>query len=128
MLRQLLVRVLTDEGDTVLALTDAGFTVHAAQHGTHALQLLETLAPCLIVLDLRMPVMDGAAFVRAYRKRPDAHAHLVVMTAEGQKAEIWEIGPSAGVRTPFDLDQLLSVVERWVTAHRPPTGDMVTEA
>ncbi|HEY8741543.1 MAG TPA: hypothetical protein VIU62_00475 [Chloroflexota bacterium] len=34
----------------VLVLTDDGYTVHAAVHGAHALQLLETLAPCLILL------------------------------------------------------------------------------
>ncbi len=102
----------------VVALRDEGYTVHAAVHGAHALQLLETLAPCLILLDLRMPVMDGRAFARAYRARDDADAHLLVMTAEPLAAgAVDEIKPVQVVRKPFDLEQLLPNVEHWVRAH-----------
>jgi CheY-like chemotaxis protein len=50
-----------------MALADEGYAVHTAADGARALELLERLAPCLILLDLRMPVMDGPAFARAYR-------------------------------------------------------------
>ena len=103
----------------VLVLTEEGYTVHAAVHGAHALKLLETLAPCLILLDLRMPVMDGHAFARAYRARDDADALIIVMTAESMVGEFDEINPVHIVRKPFDLDQLLPIVARWVQAHPP---------
>ena len=104
----------------VLALTDEGYTVHAAVHGAHALQLLETIAPCLILLDLRMPVLDGWAFARAYRARDDTDAHLIVMTAEPMVAgSLNEIKPAHVVRKPFDLEGLLPSVEHWVLAHPP---------
>ena len=103
----------------VLTLTAEGYTVHAAVHGDHALQLLETLAPCLILLDLRMPVMDGRAFARAYRARDAAAAHIIVMTAEVRPGDLDEIAPVQVVAKPFDLEQLLPIVERWVQAHTP---------
>lgn len=104
----------------VLALTDEGYTVHAAVHGVHALQLLEKIAPCLILLDLRMPIMDGWVFARAYRARDDADAHLIVMTAEPIVAGSLDvIKPVHVARKPFDLEQLLSSVERSVLAHPP---------
>lgn len=104
----------------VLALTDEGYTVHVAVHGAHALQLLEKVAPCLILLDLRMPIMDGHAFARAYRARNDADAHLIVMTAEPiVVGSLNEIKPVHVARKPFDLEQLLPSVERWVLAHPP---------
>ena len=103
----------------VLVLTDAGYAVPAAVHGAHALQLLETLAPCLILLDLRMPVMDGHAFARAYRARDEADAHLIVMTAEPYVGSLDEINPVHVVRKPFDLEQLLPIVDQWVQAHLP---------
>ena len=86
----------------VLVLTDEGYTVHAAVHGAHALRVLETLAPCLILLDLRRPVMDGFAFARAYRAREDADAHIVVMTAEFQPGELDAIAPVQIIPKPFD--------------------------
>lgn len=103
----------------VLALTDEGYTVHAAVHGAHALQVLEILAPCLILLDLRMPVMDGHAFARAYRAREDADAHIVVMTAEFQPGELEEVAPVQIIPKPFDLEEILPVVEQWVQVHTP---------
>ena len=108
--RQLLVRALSDEG----------YTVHAAVHGAHALLLLEEIAPCLILLDLRMPVMDGWAFARAYRARDDADADLIVLTAEPlATGALDEIAPVQIARKPFDLEPLLPFVEHWVQAHPP---------
>ncbi len=105
-----------------LALTDEGFTVHAAVHGGHALQLLDTLAPCLILLDLRMPVMDGYAFARAYRAREDADAPIIVMTAERRLEALDAINPVHIAPKPFDLEELLPIVEHWVAAHPPRTA------
>ncbi len=102
-----------------LALTNEGYTVAVADHGAHALRLLETFAPCLILLDLRMPVMDGTAFARAYRARERADAHIVVMTAEVQPGDLGAIAPVHVVRKPFDLDALLPIVEHWVHQHTP---------
>jgi CheY-like chemotaxis protein len=102
-----------------LALTSEGYTVAVADHGAHALRLLETFAPCLILLDLRMPVMDGIAFARAYRARDRADAHIVVMTAESQPGDLGTIAPVQIVRKPFDLDALLPIVEQWVSEHAP---------
>jgi CheY-like chemotaxis protein len=103
-----------------LALADEGYTVHTAQHGAQALALLDRSAPCVILLDLRMPVLDGAAFAQAYRQRPDADAHLIVMTAERRPAALAAIAPAAVVPKPFDLEQLLPLVAHWVGAHPPP--------
>jgi CheY-like chemotaxis protein len=102
-----------------MALADEGFAVRTAPNGAEALAGLEEAAPCLILLDLRMPVMDGHAFARAYRARGDADAHLVVMTAEARPGDLREIGPVHVVPKPFDLGELLPVVERWVRAHPP---------
>lgn len=101
----------------ILALTEEGYAVHGAVHGAHALQLLEMLAPCLILLDLRMPVMDGPAFARAYRAREEADAHIVVMTAEARPAELDAIAPVQLVPKPFELEELLPIVAQWVHAH-----------
>ena len=99
------------------ALGDEGYTVAAAADGAEALAMLGAVAPCIILLDLRMPVMDGPAFARAYRARGDADAHIVVMTAERRPEALPGIAPAAAVAKPFDLDPLVALVGRWVRAH-----------
>ena len=118
-------RVLVVEDTSALrqllaeALADEGYAVHTAADGAQALRLLETLAPCLILLDLRMPVMDGWEFARAYRAREDVDAQIVVMTAEHGPGPLDDIQPVHIAAKPFDLEELLPVVERWVLAHAP---------
>lgn len=103
-----------------LALTDEGYEVLTAEHGAAALERIAAARPCVILLDLRMPVMDGRAFARAYRRRADADAHIIVMTANAQIGDLKEIVPSQVVTKPFDLEALLPNVEHWVAAHVSP--------
>src|SRR5688500_4895322 len=79
-----LVLVVDDEPlirevlDDVLA--DEGFRVALATNGEEALAVLDAEMPALILLDLRMPVLDGWGFMRAYRERPVRPAPVVVLT------------------------------------------------
>jgi two-component system, OmpR family, response regulator MprA len=117
--RQVLVVEDTPELRRLLAaaLDDEGYTVAVAADGAEALAMLDTVAPCVILLDLRMPVMDGQTFARAYRARGDADAHIVVMTAELRPQALAGMAPAAVLVKPFDLDQLVSLVDRLVRAH-----------
>src|SRR5204862_2899850 len=49
-----------------------GWTVSEAENGLAALELVGRERPSLVLLDLRMPVMDGFEFVAELRRRPDA--------------------------------------------------------
>lgn len=93
-------------------LSDEGYNVVTAANGAEGLELLDRVAPGLILLDMRMPVMDGWEFARALDSRRQA-IPLVVMTA-AQDARQWarEIGAAAYVAKPFDLIELLDTVER----------------
>lgn len=102
-----------------LVLTDAGYAVHSAVHGGHARVLLGHARPCVILLDLDMPVMDGAAFARAYRQRDDADAHIVAMTAGARNTDVASLAPAHILPKPFDLEALLAVLAHWVDAHVP---------
>jgi CheY-like chemotaxis protein len=60
-----------------------GWQVREAENGAAALESLDTERPSLILLDLMMPVMDGFAFLRALRGRPDGDTiPVVVLTAK----------------------------------------------
>jgi CheY-like chemotaxis protein len=60
-----------------------GFDVVAAENGQEALELLEsTPRPCIVLLDLMMPVMNGVEFLHALDRRPEA-GNVRVMLVSG---------------------------------------------
>ena len=94
-----------------MCLSDEGFEVREASNGQSALDALEEFQPGLILLDLRMPVMDGWEFARRYEALPGPHVPIVAfvaaLNAEQECADL----QTAGILTkPFDLDDLLSAV------------------
>jgi two-component system chemotaxis response regulator CheY len=99
------------------ALTDEGYAVLEAPDGAVALARAQEAAPGLILLDMRMPVLDGWAFARRYRARPGPHAPIVCVTAAldpaAAAARGAQIGAVATLSKPFDLDDLLAVVRRY---------------
>lgn len=97
-------------------LEDEGFDVNVAADGAAALRRLEP-GPCLILLDLRMPVLDGRGFIDAYRRQCARPADIIVTTAEAQGAQVAADLAVDYLQKPFDLDALLSRVERHVQAH-----------
>jgi two-component system chemotaxis response regulator CheY len=94
------------------ALSDEGYAVVTASDGAEAFERIGEQMPALILLDMRMPVMDGWAFARAARER-GLRLPIVVMTA-AENAELWreEIGGDGCLPKPFDLDVLFSTVAK----------------
>ncbi len=62
------VLVVEDDADVRDAiaevLADAGYVVRTASHGGEALESMRAFRPCVVVLDLLMPIVDGWAVVR----------------------------------------------------------------
>lgn len=109
------VLIVDDDGtirDIVsMALSADGYEVMAASNGRDALALIDQTELSLILLDMRMPVMDGWAFARAYHDRPGTHAPILAFTAARDVADRAEqIGAAGYLAKPFDLDELLALV------------------
>ena len=92
-------------------LGSEGYTVVTANNGLEALAVLEKVQPCAVLLDMRMPVMDGWGFAKEAKARGHDNIPVVVMTA-ARDARTWaaEIGARRFVPKPFDLDVLLQSV------------------
>ena len=104
--------------DTVTAILVAeGYQVMAAGGGEEALALVRSWHPTLVLLDMRMPVMDGWGFARAIAAQ-GLHLPTLVITA-AQDAGRWaeEIGAQGFLAKPFELMDLLETVERLCAAH-----------
>jgi len=92
--------------------------VGEASTGSQVLPLVRRLRPDVVLLDMRMPVMDGWAVARALREQ-GIKVPIVVMTA-AESAKRWadEVGAEGYLAKPFGLDELLGTVERF----RKPGG------
>jgi CheY-like chemotaxis protein len=111
------VLIVDDDPDLqeVMALTleAAGHRVSQALHGARALELVAREPPDLILLDMKMPVMDGWTFAAEFHARYGDRVPLVVVTAaEDARSRARETGAAAWLGKPFDLDTLLETVER----------------
>jgi DNA-binding response OmpR family regulator len=94
-----------------MALSEEGYEVITAPHGAAALDAIAQSPPDLILLDMRMPVMDGREFSQAYRRTADVPAPIVVLTASRDvSSSANEIRADGAVAKPFDLDELLETV------------------
>jgi CheY-like chemotaxis protein len=96
-------------------LEGEGYRVRTARSAEDAIVLLNEVTPSLILLDVRLPGMDGFAFVDAYRKRiGDVKAPIMLVSAL-RPPEALPQGVVGYLRKPFDLEDLLSRVERCMT-------------
>lgn len=93
------------------ALGDEGYDVVDAADGRGALDLIGEAHPDIILLDMKMPGMDGWEFVRIYRERYGHQAPIVILTAAQNAAQrAAEAGVESYVAKPFDLDTLIEHV------------------
>lgn len=94
--------ILIVEDDTDLnnayqmILKSAGYTVLCAQNGREALEIIEkTGDPDVILLDLRMPVLDGIGFLKEYGAPEHPDATIVVFSnydAQKEVDEAYQLG------------------------------------
>jgi CheY-like chemotaxis protein len=93
-----------------------GYRVALAANGAEALRYLkrrrEGAAPCLILLDLMMPTMDGREFLARRAGFPElTQIPVVVVTAASDpRAQLADLSATSVLRKPFDLDVLLARV------------------
>ena len=89
-----------------------GFEVRTAANGEAALEVLRTYAaPCVILLDLMMPVMNGWQFRAVQREDPALAAiPVVVVTAAGPASGVPSIHADAWLSKPVDFEQLLATL------------------
>jgi CheY-like chemotaxis protein len=118
-----LVMLVEDDDDLreleTTFLEGAGYRVVTAREGQEALERVAHEMPAIILLDMRMPGMDGWAFAREFRTRHDHKTPIVVVTAESsarRRAE--EITAEGFLGKPFSARDLMMVAQRHLSAAR----------
>jgi two-component system, chemotaxis family, CheB/CheR fusion protein len=121
-------RILVVEDDPLVAqmlqmfLGRGGYQVAMAEHGRKALEVLEQEPVDLILMDLKMPVMDGYEATRSIRQREEwRKLPIIALTAHARpedKAQCLAAGMNDFLSKPIDMQQLYSAIE----AHLPSSS------
>lgn len=106
------------------ALESTGFTVTVASTGSEALEAAEAMNPVLILMDLRMPVMDGFEAMRRLRAGGSRTPIIAVSAEINPDIERQAIAAGAdGVAAkPLDAEALRSLALRWSGNGLPSAG------
>ena len=98
-------------------LTKQGYVVQTAINGRAGLHLAQTQQPDIILLDIRMPEMDGYQVCTALKENPNtAYIPVLFISASGRdnlqgKVEAFSVGGVDFISKPFDLVEVLARVE-----------------
>jgi CheY-like chemotaxis protein len=114
MLREQMAEVLQDRTH------DEAYTVIEANDGHEALALVGSQPTDLVILDLEMPVMDGARFLTQLRATPELATRLVMLVSARPNLGRWaaELRADGYLEKPFLVEDLLGAVAR-LTGGRP---------
>lgn len=100
-------------------LSDAGYKVRKAISGTLALRAIEVAKPDLIMLDIRMPEMDGYEVCQRLKRNPKtADIPVIFLSALDEvsdKVKAFEVGGVDYITKPFELQEVLVRVENQLT-------------
>lgn len=108
-----------------LVLISEGYHVSTARNGVEALEEVRRHTPDAIVLDLRLPVMSGQDFLKAWRQQaPEPLAPVIAISAHHQAATAEELGVASFLRKPFELKTLIGTVAALVEAAAPGHGTL----
>ncbi|MBW1878205.1 MAG: sigma-54-dependent Fis family transcriptional regulator [Deltaproteobacteria bacterium] len=95
-------------------LTQEGFTTIPAANGEECLQAVGEHAPSLVLMDLKMPVMDGLSALRTLRERGH-DVPVIVITAHGgveSAIKATRLGATGYLSKPFDLRETTLAVRK----------------
>lgn len=110
------VLVVDDDPSILLTVSEIldleGYPVETARNGVEALSAVERAHPSLVLLDMRMPILDGWGFAEELKRRGLSLPILVMTAAQDARGWADEIGAQGYLAKPFDLPDLLAAVER----------------
>jgi two-component system response regulator (stage 0 sporulation protein F) len=103
------IRILLNE-----VFQKEGYETFQAANGVQALDILQKHTPDLVLLDMKIPGMDGIEILKRM-KRIDPEIRVIIMTAYGELDMIQEakdLGAITHFAKPFDIDDIRAAVKK----------------
>jgi two-component system cell cycle response regulator DivK len=99
-------------------LTAEGFEVVEAEDAQKTFQVVETLHPDLILMDINLPEIDGYSLTAKLRMIPHlSKVPIIALTANvmrGDRERTLEAGCDGYIQKPIDVDQICQVIHRYL--------------
>lgn len=114
--------LVVDDDDAVCellrqALSEHGFAVATVPHGAAALELVRHHQPAVMLVDLRMPIMDGWSFVEQYKRVVQPAASIILLSATRDVEESAKrLGADGYLQKPFELSAVVNAIERCIAS------------
>jgi two-component system response regulator (stage 0 sporulation protein F) len=108
------IRTLLNE-----VLQKEGYEIHQASNGFQALHIMEKHAPDLVLLDIKIPGMDGLEILKKM-KEMDPEIRVIIMTAYGELDMIEETkkhGALDHFSKPFDIGEIQEAVKQYLSVN-----------
>lgn len=105
------IRVLLSE-----VLQKEGYTTFQAANGVQAIEIAKNHAPDLVLLDMKIPGMDGIEILKRLKEYDSAIA-VIIMTAYGELDMIQQakdLGALTHFAKPFDIDDIRKIVKEYL--------------
>ena len=96
------------------ALEGSEFIIHEASNGREALEIYRDIEPHLVIMDIRMPEMDGITALTKMKEIKEA-TPIIMITAHGtveSAIEAMKLGALDYISKPFDVDELMVIIEK----------------
>ncbi len=105
-----------------MTLRASGYTLVQAQDGEEALEKVRSEKPDLIIMDMRLPKIDGVEATKRIREMPEFKSvPIIAVTAyamKGDKEKFLDAGCDAYLSKPINTRQLPGVVAEMINGHK----------
>lgn len=113
-----MILIVDDEPSLAEALSsvleDEGYAVTAAPNGAAALHAMHGgLRPCLAILDLMMPTMNGWELRAAMLADPQLAEIPVAIVSAHVRGDMPDLAPAAVIQKPFELAQIIALANQY---------------
>ena len=113
------ILIADDEPNIVAAieylLLQSGYEVHIARNGEEALEMVQSVGPDLVLLDVMMPKKSGYEVCSRIRERAEwQHIKIVMLSAKGREAEVNKgltLGANLYITKPFSTRELIAKIK-----------------
>lgn len=122
------ILIVDDDGDIQAVLSDLveseGYQACVAGNGSRALKNISSYAPDLILLDIKLPGIDGMSLLEKIKKI-DSDLNVVMLTGYGDikdAVKAIKLGAFDYITKPFDNDEIMEIIRTALSAKKPKTG------